>query len=580
MNFPVHINIKGKGSETLQKSTYLAAGGQGTVLQKGGTAYKIYHDPTKMIPVNKIEELLVLKALPNVLGPQDILLDGKGNTPIGFTMRYIQDTEFLCRLFSRNYRNDNSITPQMIVELIKNMQKTLIAIHKEGLLVVDFNEMNFLTDKDKYVTPYFIDVDSYQTPKHRATAIMESIRDRSIKNNQWTQGSDWFSFGVVAFQLYIGIHPYKGSHPSYAAKDWTKRMDDGISVFNKAVNLPGSCQPWDVIPKPHYEWFKRVFEDKERSAPPFADQIGAVGTTQPIYVSGNQQFDITLSKDFRQIVRAVYFFNGLRYVLTDSSVWDGTREVKLTHKYKRASLASSTIFSGGVGLPVLVVQEGHVTLFKDLKENTIGQIKSPDVMEYQGRIYTCSNGELIENTFYYTPAYLNNGSQVPDKYLHTPRMVCNIFESAAKFYKGVIVQDILGTCWLAIPYAAGKCANINVKELNGTRVVESRQEGGICIIVTEKGGRYDRYVLCFDPKFQSYTVRKEEDVDFDNINFTTMPNGVCISVLGDSKVEIFKDNSKVKQVGNPPFNSSMKLYNDGVVVYFVSHDKLHTVKMK
>jgi hypothetical protein len=406
---------------------------------------------------------------------------------------------------------------------------------------------------------------------------MESIRDRTIKNNQWTQGSDWFSFGVVAFQLYLGIHPYKGAHPNFSAKDWTKRMDEGISVFNKAVNLPGSCQDWSVIPKPHYEWFKKVFENNDRSIPPFADQIGAVGTTQPIFVAGNQQFDITLAKDYGQNIRAVYFFNGMRYALTENTVFEGTREIRLTHKYKRVSLASSAIFSGGGGLPVIVVQEGHTTVFKDLKENNIGQIKSPDVMEYQGRIYTCNNGELIENTFYYTPA---NGSISPEKYLHTPQMVCNIFDNASKFYKGVIVQDILGTCWLAIPHAASKCSNINVKELNGARIVEAKHDSGICIVITEKGGKYDRYILCFDQKFQSYTVRKEEDIDFDNINFTTMPNGICISVLGDTKVEIFKDNGKVKQIDKPPFNSSMKLYNDGVSVYFVSQNKLHTVKMK
>ena len=53
MNFPLKIIVQGKGPETLDKNSYVAAGGEGTVCRKGGTAYKIYHDPKKMIAIKK-----------------------------------------------------------------------------------------------------------------------------------------------------------------------------------------------------------------------------------------------------------------------------------------------------------------------------------------------------------------------------------------------------------------------------------------------------------------------------------------------------------------------------------------------
>ena len=44
------IVVKGKGKVSLAKTDFVAAGGEGQVFQKGGTAYKLYTDPAKMMP--------------------------------------------------------------------------------------------------------------------------------------------------------------------------------------------------------------------------------------------------------------------------------------------------------------------------------------------------------------------------------------------------------------------------------------------------------------------------------------------------------------------------------------------------
>ena len=114
----------------LTEKDYKASGGQGVVYCKNGLAYKIYHDPSKMISVAKIQELAVLKD-PHILGPIEPLLDPNTNKPLGFTMQYIDGTEFLCKIFTKSFRDSRGISPQDIVEMVSEMQKTLGYIHSQ-----------------------------------------------------------------------------------------------------------------------------------------------------------------------------------------------------------------------------------------------------------------------------------------------------------------------------------------------------------------------------------------------------------------------------------------------------------------
>jgi len=151
--------------------------------------------------------------------------------------------------------------------------------------------MNFLVSK-KFDDVLFIDADSYQTKSFPATAIMPSIKDWKVQNNKFTTDSDWYSFGVVTFQMWTGIHPYKGR---YKKKPMTfeERIQHGISVFNQDVGIPKAAYPFDMIPKGYREWYEAVFEKGRRCAPP-AD-IGAAMIFIPkiVTLSGTQYLDIT-----------------------------------------------------------------------------------------------------------------------------------------------------------------------------------------------------------------------------------------------------------------------------------------------
>jgi len=566
ITYPFNVIIQNKGQESFSDSCYVAAGGEGTILKKGGKAYKIYHDEKRMIPLSKIQELQVLSVYDNILGPQDILFDAKRQkVPIGFSMLYIKDTEFLCRLFNQNFKNDNNIAPADIIKLVRKMQETLINIHNNKILVVDFNEMNFLMDKKTYTMPYFIDVDSYQTPSHRATAIMESIRDRQIKNNQWTEMSDWFSFAVVAFQLYMGVHPFRGKHADYKPNQWPERMEKNISVFEKDVQLPPSCPDWNVIPKAHLDWFKYVFGTGGRSVPPLPDGVLMVAVTQATMISSTGKFEIKELANFDDSIRSVYVSNGYRYTVTNAGIFKGaTKFYGFKGKMGRVGLVDLPN-----GNPLIVIQDGETISFQDEKDVVYGTISADDAMEANGRIYTLRGDAIFENSFenFNTP-------------LHMVKRMVNVFESATKLHKGVAVQDVLGKCWLAIPFRAGSCVNIPAKELDGFRIISAKYESRFCILMGEKKGKYTRFVLFFNDAHDKYTCRVSEDVELDDINFTVNAKGVCILAIDDDKAEVFRDNGKVYDFTDSPFTSSMKLLTDGMTVMFINKKKLYSAAMK
>ena len=256
--------IQGKGNINLNKKDFLASGGEGDIYIQGLTAYKIYQDPKKAIPEGKIKELSVL-SLPNIIKPESTLLDKNGKN-CGYSMKYVRkdDTFILCELFTKTFKSQNQFTPLNTINLIKRFRETIQHCHDKNILVVDLNEMNYLVAKN-YKEIYAIDTDSYQTPSYKATAIMESIRDRH--NKTFTNDTDWFSFGVVTFNLFTGIHPYKGKHHTY--NGFEERMVHNISVFNKDVKVPPIVDDFtQTIPKAYYDWYEAIFEKGIRCAPP------------------------------------------------------------------------------------------------------------------------------------------------------------------------------------------------------------------------------------------------------------------------------------------------------------------------
>ena len=556
------VEIEGVGQVTLTDKNYLASGGEASVYVKKPYAIKVYHDPAKMIHPDKIKELQRIQAA-NVLIPSALVRDYKTGKAIGYVTDFKDRTHPICKLFTKAFRTTNNVDFKSVQDLVEKIQKTVSKIHTAKCLVVDMNEMNLLVSST-FKTPYFIDVDSYQTPHFRATAIMESIRDRQVKNNQWTEHSDWFSFAVIAFQLYIGIHPYKGRHPDYKISEWAKRMDAGISVFDNNVTLPKVCYPVSVIPKRHLEWFKAVFVDNDRSIPPLPDMSVPIPVVTT-FVRSTSDFDVTLAYEFNKPINNFTEIMGVSYFICDNTIHAENKAYKTTGSSSTKIMLASTESKTPV---VCKLSDQQRLTFELLDGSDVGQIAAVDAMCKNGCVYSIYQDCLTENTFL----------QFNNKVVQSSHFVGSVLPLSTKMFDGVIFQNILGKIYITLPYQKGSCLIKETPELNGYRILEAKAEQNICAVLAEKKGVYTHFTFTFDEHFAGYHVDTQDNVAYAPVNFTVLPNGVCLMVV-NSEIRLFKG-SKGKTFKQAPFNANTKLFNKSGRVHFIDGEKVYSVKMK
>lgn len=516
------VQVKGGAAVTLTKSDFLAQGGEGAVYVKGQTAFKIYLDPKKMIPEGKIAELSAI-ADDNVIRPKDVVLDAKGEK-VGYTMRFAPKTYALCQLFPRTFREREGVEPQHMVKLVQNMRERVAGVHRSGVLIVDLNEMNVLVSED-FSDTFWIDADSYQTRSYPATAIMPSVRDWTVQGHDFTENSDWFSFACVAFQLFVGIHPYKGKHPSVKGLD--ARMQQGISVFNAEVGLPRVCYPFDVIPQAYYDWFKAVLEDGKRVAPP-VDMQGATVVLAPsmrVVIGGaHLEFkEIRVSPGSGPIyqVRGNVIRRGNETFFGNfhNQELDGVGRIEIGEDPR-----SST--------PVVGYLKDGVLKLATVQGLTVQQsveLPADEVSSYDGRMYARVGERVMELKF----------SKVGNRVMVSSQVAANVMPLSTKLFSGCAIQSVGGTPFVSLFPKSGMHRQIKVPELVGYKVIEAKYDLGVMMVLAANtaNGRYDRLVFRFAD--EEYDLRIVEDVGAVGINFVTLDSGVCVCLTEAEELEVF-----------------------------------------
>jgi len=563
------VYVQGKNSVSLTQKDLLAQGGEGAVYVKNGTAYKVYLDPKKCIPVGKIQELSAITN-PNVIKPDDILLDGN-NKPIGYTMRFVPNTVALCKTFTKAFKNRNGITPQDTVKHVQKLQSLVSDVHKAGVLIVDLNELNFLVS-DKLDEVYGIDVDSYQTKSYPATAIMESIRDRQVNNNKFTEGSDWFSFAVIAFNMFIGVHPFKGKHPTIS--EWTERMDRGISVFDKDVRLPKVCLPLDVIPQNWLSWFKAVLQDGKRVPPPIGLVDALNIAIQVKKVVGSNNFEIKELFSGSSNITTV-LWEGVKAVLTqdDGAIINGNASPDVPADAKLISLPKrNTVLAAFKG-----IDPGHKRVIKLYNATTRSSLNwnaaGTDFMRYDNRLYV-KNGTAI-----YEVKFVEAGNNI----IPSMKSVANCLEHGTRVMEGCIIQDLLGATYVSFFPEPDKHYQTHIKELDEYKIIDAKFEKGVLMVVGHKNGKYDKLIFRMSSTFAEYDCRKVEDVTYSGINFTVLDNKICVHMTEDEKLQLFpsvRNQAQMKEVDDPTLSGDMKLFSYGVQTMFWQGEKVYSIKMK
>ncbi len=521
--------IRGKGSIELNQADFAAQGGEGAVYVKGDMAFKVYTDPAKMIPPAKIQELSALNR-PNIIRPQEILLDQRLR-PVGYAMRRVQTGLPLCAFYTRAFRERKGVTPELIARLVQKLREGVQYIHENGILIVDLNEMNLLVDLPLREV-LFIDTDSYQTPSFPATAIMDSIRDRHTTG--FNENTDWFAFGILSFQLFVGIHPYKGKHPDVPGLD--ARMQQNVSVFNKKVSLPKVCYPIGVIPAAYREWFHAVFEKGMRFAPP--EQLTSILTLPTITPQTVKGETIRFCEPVRfpaEILQPIDVSHDVAALTTDGLFVNNARcavpseaEIVLT-PCQRALIAAW-------------VEDDRLRLFDVAADRFLDSVLRAEALtRYDERLYVKCGDGLYEVTFLELPMGTHAALQ----------RIGNVLPNATRLYEGVAFQSLLGACYVGLFPESGVYHAVRAPELDAYTVIGARFDHGVLIVLGVRNGTYDQLILRFDAAYRGYDTRFVADVGSIDINFVTLPSGVCARLTDESDLELFfrhKDSYEIKRI--------------------------------
>lgn len=570
-----------KGEFSPGSRNHLGTGGQASVYEFKGDAVKIYTDVTKMVPQDKVKELMQIQE-PRVIRPNGFAFEVPSGKVVGYTMPLLdpKTCEPACKFFTAIFKKDHGLGMKELVDLTKELRIVLQGVHQANCLVVDFNELNILVE-DLHI-PKLIDTDSFQTPHFPATAIMESIRDFQVKVRKgkdghghdvdipiWTQESDWFSWGIIAFQMLIGIHPFKGSHPNFKLGQWVDRMKKSVSVFDPAVKLPPIAPPFTVLPPRLRGWFEDTFQKGNRSMPPDPDQgAPAVVLPQIVVVKSSGKFSVNEVDTFGEMILDAVSSFGALHVLTTKHLYRDGRVVgdAVAHTTKVTQSRVVPIGSDGTmqatwnGLD----KKGEVVI----RENgiQIDRLLGSGLFVRNGAVYSVSaNDSLAEITFH-------KGVRT----LASMKSMDSLISRSARAYDGVVIQGMLGRTSAIFPYEPGKSLNRIMPELDGYRVVDAQAHWPVLVVVAEKAGKFDRLVFGWESSSKTPRLRIDQDIAYSGINMTVTHRGICVMLHSDNQLSMCKatDPTAMQVLDDPPIDSSMKLFTTPIGTFFINGNSI------
>ena len=558
--------VPGRGEISLSQSDFKAQGGEGSIYIQGSTAYKIYADPRRAIPQTKILELSALTQ-PNIIRPVDILLDAK-NRPLGYSMRAVSKSYALCQLFPKAFRQRHALTPEATLCLVRKLQQGVSHVHSKNILIVDLNEMNFLVAED-FAEIFFIDVDSYQTPSHPAQVLMESVRDRHAQ--AFTTGSDWFSFAIVSFLMFVGIHPYKGTYPplqNLPDKEMKldARMRANVSVLRPEVSVPASCLPFSAIPPAYLDWYRAVFEEGKRLPPP--DDARPALTLAPPTAQrhcGSSHFDLTVLKEFDG---EITWHDGLITVTERSVYFGGEKFPKPKFDVKVAATPRTRHL-------VAAYMDGSKPCFRDLTDarDLDLPIDGEEIMLFDGQFYVKQG----ENIFAIELIELRGGI------LPGMKLAVNVMMKSTRLFEGLAIQNLLGAYYASILPSPGLCHQVRLPELDGYQIVDARLHRTVLMVVGAQRGRYDKLIFRFADDFDGYDSRAVSNITSTDIDFTVLDSGVVLHMSDDDTLEVFsrlKGSPGIKLIRDPSVTGDVKIFHQGARALVSRGSKLYEIRMR
>lgn len=565
------VTLEGRGKLILTEEHYRATGGEGHVYRSGDTVVKIYHDPGKMIRERIPEKLKVLATIrhPFIVSPEGVVTDRVGS-PIGLYMGAAEGEPFT-RVFTNSFRNQHGFGDGDATRLVAGMREVVQTAHSHQALMVDPNEMNWFAVLRGAggPEPRAIDVDSWAIGPWPPRAVMLSVRDWHARG--FTELSDWFSWGIVSFQVYTGVHPYHGGLPEYRKGELERRMRENASVFHPDIRLNRAVRDFGCIPPKLLEWYEATFQQGERVIPPSPYDTGGrtpkAALTKRVLVgqTGHVIHDVL----YRGADPAIRVFPKGAILLRSGrliTAWDGSTIADSVP-------GEAEVVRSGDGWLIGEPGPGGVDLrfvSEESEEKLATPVRARDVFRSGNRLFLIGERGITEI----------RATQM-GRAIITAGKTWGAMPNATTWFDGLGIQDAFGATYLILPFGEKSCAQIRVRELDGKRVVGGQAgERFATVIAINKNGAYRKYEYSFDEHYGNHSLW-EGEAEQAELNVAILPKGVCATIVTDGELTVFVPrNGTMRQVKDGGVSTDMLLSRIGDTVVYLRKGAVWKMRLK
>ncbi len=299
-----HVYIGGL-KVALDPANAVGKGGEADVYRAGpGEVVKIFKDPThpdlagdamgQAMAASRLREHQTKlrefpKGLPgSIVAPLALAFGDKSETVVvGYTMPFLAGSEVL---FTHHHDSKfrAGIRPADIVKVFRGLHETVSGVHKAGVVIGDFNDLNVMVPPT--FDPRLLDADSMQFGKYlcrmftarfvdpllcdvRDPATLKPGESSLMLARPHNPFSDWYAFTIMLMECLLYVGPYGGV---FKPKDATRRIPHDarpfqrVTVFQPEVVYPKPAKPFGILPDELLQYFHRVFEKDERTEFPAA----------------------------------------------------------------------------------------------------------------------------------------------------------------------------------------------------------------------------------------------------------------------------------------------------------------------
>lgn len=522
---------------TLEDRYEIKRGGEGKILtvpELPGKVAKIYLNPNYQHMSKAQKDALSVLDDAIFIKPLELIYDLKKRNPtiLGFTMDFLApDFLPLSAFFNKNFCAAQHIDYPFKTELSKKLTQAVQSAHRQDIIIGDLSGLNVMVNLQGEIR--FLDVDSYETPVHSHWGLLfDEIRDY-LYQGKVSRESDYFALGVLIFNLFTHLHPFKGIHKQYKAM--AERMIQRLPVF---VQDPDMIIPkcYTPVNDPHLQiQFVQLFQEGKRFPIQITQPLTVQQTVKTVVPAFHIQTTLKVHEIYQpqagESIRYAHFTHQLGFIRTQDKIrifdvsnhgytllkhtladvpgeiFIGEKNVYHLHRQKLEILDEKQRF-----VPIENVQFSDKAQFK-----TIGNILVVLDQDYMRFLYL---DQVIQNQIHteQTPAFtlgfdvfhglIQNAGGVQYVFYHSGKTISTV--KASRMIKSVLIVNSVGLAAYE-DHQSGELSlkyeyfNLNNLQMNMSGVQLSGERHFASKVAAPGKG------LIFEPGDDLMLVRKQDD---------------------------------------------------------------------